>query len=286
MEKCPVNIECCTEKRMLFIKNGYPVMDCITCHRRFSEIQEGTSHLSTVYSDKYFFEGKDGYPNYLNEKEILTNYGIYYAKILERFAKPGKILDVGCAAGFILNGFESMGWEPYGIEPNETMASYGRNTFKLNIQTGSLENFQSAIKFDLVSLIQVIGHFYQVEKALENISNLLDPNGIVLVESWNMKSLIARILGKYWHEYSPPSVINWFSDKSLMELFKAYGFELIDSGYPAKQINLKHALSLLEKNSTNLLFRDKIFRFLTNSLGNLTLIYPPVDLKWYIFRKL
>lgn len=285
MENCNLFEECNEEKFLLFGKNGYPILDCHKCLRRFSVIRNSGAHLSQVYSDDYFFEGKDGYPNYLEEKDILCNYGVRYAKIISKHTKPGKILDVGCAAGFILKGFESSGWEGHGIEPNATMAAYGKNELNLDIHIGSLEDYKSDQKFDLVTLIQVIGHFYDVDKSMENASHLLNQNGLVLVESWNMKSLIARILGKFWHEYSPPSVINWFSDESLKKLFKAYGFELIDSGYPAKQINLKHALSLLKKNSPNLLFKDKIFHFLTNMLGKLTLIYPPVDLKWYIFQK-
>lgn len=285
MIKCP-NTECCTDKRLLFIKNGYPVIDCITCDRRFSEIQESKSHLETVYSDKYFFDGKDGYPNYLVEREILINYGIYFANKMERNIKPGKILDVGCAAGFILKGFENSGWKGYGIEPNETMASFGRNELKLNIHTGSLEDFHTDIRFDLITLIQVIGHFYDVDKAMNNISKLLITNGLILVESWNMNSLIAGIFGKFWHEYSPPSVINWFSEKSLNKLFTDYGFELVDSGYPAKRINLKHALSLFDENSPDIPFKKIIFGFLVKSIGKMIVYYPPVDIKWYVFRKI
>jgi 2-polyprenyl-3-methyl-5-hydroxy-6-metoxy-1,4-benzoquinol methylase len=285
MEICNLFEECNEEKLLLFIKNGYHILDCHKCLRRFSVIRDSETHLSHVYSDDYFFEGKDGYPNYLGEKDILIKYGIYYGKIIGKFVQPGRVLDVGCAAGFILKGFESLGWDAYGIEPNATMATYGKTELNLNIHHGSLENYQSDVKFDLVTLIQVIGHFYDVDKSMENISHLLDQNGLVLVESWNMKSLIARILGKYWHEYSPPSVINWFSDKSLISLFRNYRFELVDSGFPAKRINLKHALSLIGENTPNMFFKKKLFDFLGKLIGRIVINYPPVDLKWYIFRK-
>ena len=55
---------------------------------------------------------------------MLYNYGLRYAKIIAKYSKPGKVLDVGCAAGFILRGFKDSGWDVYGIEPNETMAGY------------------------------------------------------------------------------------------------------------------------------------------------------------------
>jgi len=281
------SIECSeADEVLLFIKNGYPVWDNKKKFRRFTVVKNEMTHLSKVYSDEYFFSGKDGYPNYYGEKDILVNRGIYYAQIIQKYSKPGKILDVGCAAGFILKGFESCGWESYGIEPNATMSAYGKHELNLDIYTGSLENFYSDNKFDLISLIQVIGHFYDIDKAFDHISHLLNENGLVLVESWNMKSLIARVFGKHWHGYSPPSVINWFSDESITKLFSSYGFKLIDSGYPIKQINLNHALSILKHNVSNLLFNNRLMDYIAKSFGKSVINYPPVDLKWYIFKKL
>lgn len=285
MKKCNLFDECIEDKSLVAVKNGYPILDCQSCQRRFSVIRDSETHLSEVYSDKYFFEGGDGYPDYLEGKDILYYYGAYYAKKLKKYALPGKVLDVGCAAGFILKGFESMGWKGQGIEPNETMAAYGRKELNLDIYNGSIEDFSSEQKFNLVCLIQVIGHFYNVDKSMENISSLLLPGGLVLVESWNMNSWIARILGKHWHEYSPPSVINWFSDKSLKKLFDDYGFEPITSGHPVKKIQVKHALSLLKEKSPAFYKKNSFFRFIEKKLGVMAMIYPPVDLKWYLFRK-
>ncbi len=286
MEICYSNIGCNEAKLLLFSKNGYPIMDCKNCARRFAVIKDEKAHLSEVYSDDYFFAGKEGYPNYLEERNILIHEGIHYAELIGKYSKPGRMLDVGCAAGFILQGFESMGWKGTGLDPNETMAKYGRNELNLDIQTGSLENFNTENKFDLISMIQVIGHLYDIDKAMENIINLTNHNGLVLVESWDMNSLVARILGRRWHEYSPPSVINWFSNKSLTTLFNKHGFELIDTGFPAKRINLKHALSLLEKDSPKAIYKMKLFNFLIKIAGKIVINYPPFDLKWYIFRKM
>ena len=99
---CTSFLNCNEAKRLLFVKKGYPIRECEKCGHRFTQIQNVESHLDEVYSDDYFFEGKDGYPNYLKEKDLLYKSGIKYAKILSRYTKQGKVLDVGCAAGFIL----------------------------------------------------------------------------------------------------------------------------------------------------------------------------------------
>jgi len=270
---------------MLFIKNGYPVVECNTCLHRFAELNNMEDHVNNVYSDDYFFEGKAGYPNYLEEKDILIRSGKRYAQLLKKYTKPGNLLDVGCAAGFILKGFEESGWHCEGIEPNETMASYGRNEMNLHIHTGTLEEYTTNTKYDLISLIEVIGHFNDLDKALKNMTGMLNVGGFVLVESWNEGSAVAKLLGKRWHEYSPPSVLHWFSDNSIAAFFSELGFSLVASGHPQKRINVKHAISLLDEKLPNFLFKKQIFNFFSSWAGNMTLIYPLHDLKWYLFRK-
>ena len=280
---CISYISCKEEKKLLFEKKGYPILECKQCGHRFIEIADHEDHLSDVYSDEYFFEGKDGYPNYLEQRDLLYEQGKRYAQLISRYAKPGKILDVGCAAGFILKGFEQAGWVCYGIEPNETMAAYGREKLHLNIKTGSIDTFATTEKFDLVNLIQVIGHVYDPDKTLQNVAGLLKRNGLVLVESWNRSSFFARILGKRWHEYSPPSVMHWYSDRTLTLLFNYHGFKLIAKGYPVKKISVHHALTFLEGKTSNDISK-KLFGRTKRVTRKLALMNPLFDVKWYIFQ--
>jgi SAM-dependent methyltransferase len=282
---CAFMQDCSEEKILLFEKNGYPIYECTKCKLRFSNLKDTHNHLANVYSDDYFFAGGAGYPNYLEEKKELYNSGIRYAKIISRFATPGKVLDVGCAAGFYLKGFEKLGWECLGIEPNETIASYGREELKLNIVTGDLESFQRDEKFDLINLIEVIGSFHDLNKAMLKVQDLAKKGGLVLVESWDHSSKVARFFKKSWHEYCPPSVINWFSDKTLTELFNSYDFDLVTTGKPSKKIKGMHALEIVAKNSPRFIFKKPLFNFLKYTIGKITLTYPPLDLKWYIFKK-
>ena len=283
---CSSVLDCTEPKTDLFTKKGYLIKECKTCGHRFTDIKDINSHLAEAYSDDYFFEGKDGYPNYLEEKEMLYRSGKKYTRIMSKYTKPGRVLDVGCAAGFILKAFDDAGWECYGVEPNDTMASYGRKELKLDIRTGGMETFSADQKFDLINLIEVIGSLYDLDKAMENVSALCKQGGFAMVESWDMKCLAARFFGANWHEYCPPSVVHWYSDETLTQLFRYYGFELIARGRPSKKINLKHGLAIIAENSSKSKLKKNFFNFLSRALGNAKIPYPPVDVKWYLFKKL
>ena len=73
------------------------------------------NHTQTVYGDDYFNSGGAGYPDYLGESKLLRAHGKRYANLLKRYIDTGTMLDVGAAAGFILQGFIDCGWKGCGI---------------------------------------------------------------------------------------------------------------------------------------------------------------------------
>lgn len=244
-------------------------------------------HVSQTYSNNYFFDGGAGYPNYLDEREILINHGRQYGKILRRYLDQDSfILDVGTAAGFISKGMAECGLRIRGVEPNSTMADYARNVLGLDVSTGRIETCQHAEKFSGICFIQVIAHLIDPSKALRTASNALLERGYILIETWDYKSLTARLFGKRWHEYSPPSVLNWFSKISLNAMMKNLNFKLIAKGRPDKRISFKHAKSVIQYKLDN----NSILRHLTVFLNavpeNWTVPYPGNDLFWALYKKL
>jgi SAM-dependent methyltransferase len=177
---------------------GIRLQDCINCRHRFAEIVADEMHVSEVYSDAYFSAGGAGYSGYFTEAELLRGRGRMYARKLEKYiSEKGNILDVGAAAGFILQGFIDEGWQGIGLEPNAGMANYGVKNLNLAIRQGSLENYQTRQRFDLISMIQVVAHFYDPRKGFENASSLLSGNGFLLIETWNRDSFSAKVFGRF-----------------------------------------------------------------------------------------
>jgi len=275
---------CQSPSKRIFQKGKYWIRECMGCHHRFAEITPTDNHIHQIYRDDYFRGGDAGYPDYLSEAKIISTYGRRYAFMLEKFVSPGMLLDVGSAAGFILKGFEESGWRGMGLEPNSSMAEYGRIHLGLQVGTGSLEHFSYEQQFDLVVMIQVIAHFYDVRNALQNAESVTKPGGFWLIETWNRESWIARCLGRYWHEYSPPSVLHWFSPRGLNSLVSQFGFSEIARGHPAKRISGAHAKSLLEYTwqGTALDWLKSGLRIIPD---HLVIPYPSFDLFWILFQK-
>jgi SAM-dependent methyltransferase len=264
----------------VFAKEGIWIRACWGCHHRWAEIASPSQHVAQVYGDDYFHGGGAGYSDYLSEGELLSAHARRYARILRSRMKPGRILDVGAAAGFLLRGFVEASWQGEGIEPNDRMASHARGQLGLKVHTGTLEELPTGEPFDVVSMIQVIAHFVDPVAALEAAARRTSRNGWWLVETWDRDSLTATLLGRHWHEYSPPSVLHWFSRRGLRSLVKRWGFRESAWGRPVKWLNAGHARSLLTHK-----LGPVVGRVLKLIPDRLALPYPSEDLFWTLYRR-
>lgn len=257
----------------LFRKAGFWICGCADCGHQSADLGDSQGHVERVYGDGYFQEGGAGYRDYLAEKEILRRHGRRYGRLLQKHMPAGTVFDVGAAAGFVLQGMIDTGWSGRGIEPNPRMSDHARIRLGLRVETGTFEDFQTEERFDLVTMIQVVAHFTDLRKAFQTASGIVRPGGFWLIETWNRESWTARVFGRHWHEYSPPSVVHWFTPATLRNLASQFGFREAASGRPAKWLNGAHAASLLKH----------ALGFPVPIPWSLPLPYPGDDLFWMLF---
>lgn len=271
---------CGLDSKRLFKKHDYWIRSCVGCGRRFCEVTVSDTHVDVVYNDDYFTGGNAGYSNYLEKSSILIEHGRRYGRLMQSYMEAGKVLDIGAAAGFILKGLMDTGWSGAGIEPNKSMASYARQVLRLEVHIGSLERFQAQEQYELLTFIQVLPHLFNLQAALSRAKQLTGAGGYWMFETWDRESLTAKVLGRHWHEYSPPSVLHWFSIENVVDLGRRFGFQYIAHGRPKKVIDSGHARSLLSYKLPffmqwlpRLVPEGKIFS------------YPAEDLFWILLQR-
>ena len=279
---CPV---CAAPCAPAFDIGTYVVMACPACGHQFVGGEPSRDHLGEIYGDSYFFGGGDGYPDYMAEADLLIEHGRRFAGIVAPHAAPGRMLDVGAAAGFLLEGFVEDGWTGCGIEPNQHMAALARERGGLDVRQGDLETFHADTPFDLVTMIQVIGHFHDLPAAFGALDRITAPGGLCLVDYWNRDSRMARMMGHGWHEYSPPSVRHWFGPRDLDLAFRNIGFVPIARGQPRKYLKGAHLKSLAGHKLRASPLTRPLAPLLHVIPDRMRLRYPAFDLAWVLYRK-
>jgi SAM-dependent methyltransferase len=269
----------------VFDARGYPMYWCDRCRYVFTA--PPPADTSSIYGDDYFAGDGDGagYPDYLAEGDLLRDRGRTYGQLLTRHTGRARVLDVGAAAGFILQGYLDTGWTGCGIEPNASMAAHAREKLGLDVRTGTLESLDRAERFDAISFVQVAAHFPDPKAALTRALELTAPNGLWLFETWNCASFTAWAFGHSWHGYAPPSAVRALSPRALDRLVVPFGFAPVARGKPRKVIDARHAKAVLATvGRTSALARG--MRGLASLVPDPTrLVYHSEDVFWVLYRR-
>lgn len=228
-------------------KKGYKLYKCSNCRLLFVF---PTPQLIDVYDDNYFSgaERGFGYVDYDADKEPMISAFNYYIDLINNLGlSKGKLLDIGVATGFFMSIAQKRGFEVAGIELSDFAAKKGREN-GLNVITGDLftANF-GAESFDVVTLFDVLEHVPDPKRLIAEVTRVLRPNGLIIVNTPDAESLWAKFLGKRWQLIMPPEHINYFSPKNLSNYLMNNGYEVKIDTKIGKKFTLQYILKMLYK---------------------------------------
>ncbi len=129
-----------------------------------------------------------------------------HSVVLQEVGEGGgrKLLDVGCADGQMSERFADQGWNVFGIEPHSTDAVRARER-GIAVMQLSLEEALDELggKFSAIILADVLEHFSDPWTQLERLTQLLEPDGLVIISIPNIAHLVPRarlLAGKFEYE--------------------------------------------------------------------------------------
>lgn len=153
--------------------------------------------------------------------------------------RTGKVLDIGCGVGSLLNAFSKRGWDAYGIEPTPHYAELARERYGLKVITGFLEDANlPCCYFDMVTLTQTLEHLTDPTQALMSLRNLLKEEGVIYIDVPNI------LKPKHFRFFEAPHLYT-FSPNTLSLLLRKTGFEPIDieNGWDVRALAKKSSVA-------------------------------------------
>lgn len=187
--------------------------------------------------------------------------------------RKGKILDLGCGEGAILEILSKRGCEAWGIEPNPKAARICKKK-GLNVICSSLEeaDFRDEF-FDAVIMSQVVEHLPSPKRTLKEVNRVVKRKAKVYIYCPNVESYLSKLFGKYWHGWHIPFHFYGFTKKAISELANDAGFKVtkIDTITPPHffTTSLK---SFLFSDSDNILAPIKRAKALDNPFVKVSLL--------------
>ena len=209
----------------LFDKDGYPIARCRACGLVQVDVELERGHLEEIYNEDYFTKD-ELFHGYVGERTLRLQSGARFAQTLARLVPGGRLLDVGCAAGFFLHA-ASRHYDVTGVELSPYASEYARREFGLRVLTGDVtEAGLDGESFDVVTLWNTIEHMADPRGALDTIAALTRPDGLLVISTGDVTGPLARQGLADWNLMSPPYHLFFFSPRTIDLLLGAVGFRL------------------------------------------------------------
>jgi 2-polyprenyl-3-methyl-5-hydroxy-6-metoxy-1,4-benzoquinol methylase len=225
-----INCNLCNGKEYKLFKeiNGYRLVKCKQCGLVYLNPRPTQQEINEEYSAEYHIErllGQEPKTEKEIEQEINKNIG-RAEEIVKQFGNKGKLLDIGCGTGFFIACLKRYGWKVTGMDISEWASKFAREKLGLNVFTGSVEEIQLNERFDVITMYHNLEHLPYPLKTLKSISEILTPNGVLVIKGPNLASFDRIWHGKCWRGYTDPSHLFYFTPKTYCRIIEKVGFSV------------------------------------------------------------
>jgi SAM-dependent methyltransferase len=274
------------------IKGEFTIDQCEDCKLVFLNPMPTEEYLTSLYPKEYY-----AYQEFHNKSSALK---AFYRNVLvkiktkdPKFAKPGRILDVGCGSGLFLYKMKQEGWEVYGVEVNESAAKLGNEAEQLNIHVGDLvsTNYQPDF-FDYVRSNHSFEHIGNPHEVLNEIHRILKPDGKLFIGVPNFDSFNSRLFKKYWWYLCPPVHTFNYSVSNLKKMLENHGFEVEKAQFNGDYAGILGSFQIymnrhIDSNTTSkgAFMNNKLLAILAHRLAKLLNLFKTSDVMEIIAHK-
>ena len=200
----------------------FEVRRCRGCGLAFTWPPAREDELAAFYPEDYWGEGEEPSQAWIERTQREKT------RLVERhLPRGGRLLDVGCGAGFFLRALPAARWEAWGVEISPRSAVVAeRHLGPGRVWAGRLtEAPYTSASFDAVTFWASLEHTIAPRANLEAGHRLLKPSGLLVVQVPNIGSYQARRFGPDWFALDLPRHRFHFSQETLHGLLRQAGFE-------------------------------------------------------------
>lgn len=241
---------CGSGERTLKFRDGpFAVVTCTQCGLVYVTPRLQGQALLDVYGEGYWKSDDPkarGYADYAREAALYLRTYERRMQLVQRWLPAqARILDVGCAAGYFLRTAQRYGHDVHGVELSAAIAHEAVKALGSDrVHVGTLDEAIAVHgyrpqSFDLITMWDVVEHIPEPQPVLRRVRELLKPQGHLLLETQNVASRWARLLGRRWHHYKHAEHLYHFSPDTIRRLLGDCGFRTLEigAGYAGKYVS-------------------------------------------------
>ncbi len=212
----------------LFEKGGDAYVRCASCGLVYIDPQPTDAELAAIYDEHYY----DAWGSGVNAQHVAHLKRRTFALMLERLSaasgiRGGRLLDLGCATGYLLEVAKERGFEPFGIELNSFSATQAQEKFGADhVHCGTVDDAPFAARtFQAIVMSDLLEHVRSPRRLLRRAHDLLAPHGALVVMAPDVGGLSSKLLGSAWTDYKREHLF-YFDKSTLSAALRQAAFEV------------------------------------------------------------
>jgi SAM-dependent methyltransferase len=151
-------------------------------------------------------------------------------------APSGRLLDIGCGHGLLLDEARTCGYEVEGLELSEQAAAHARS-LGLTVHANTVDQLDST--YNVIVLADVLEHLDDPVAAIDHCARLLEPGGVLCLVTPDPGSRTARFAGASWWGFLPAHTF-LLPRQTLRELLEKRGLDIQGDVPLVRQFTLRY----------------------------------------------
>lgn len=240
MQTCPNCSPPVSNRTVFVLESGIRVLQCRGCGLQFAETYPDIEKAdSGIYGGRYFEEAIG------QREERIATFKELIAETQLVVGRKGRLLDVGCGDGALLEVAAQSGWDAEGTDVASAVVRYAREKQGLTVHQGVVEELSlEPNSYDVVVLNHVLEHVRDPRATLTYLRGLLKTDGVIRIEVPNVASLSSitqiiqsryRLKKNRWRHYETGHHFWFFTPRTLERTLQAAGLVPIRIAAPSEQ---------------------------------------------------
>lgn len=220
---CPDRRPCpeCGSRDPMRVLMWFPeaeIVECRRCGIAFTQPQEAV-RCAGYEANAALGEG------YVKEEVRFRGIARKRVRLIRRFVRQGRLLDVGCSVGCLVEEAVRAGFDAAGVDTDAGAVRIGREKGR-NVRVGTVGAVVSE-RVDAVTMQHVLEHVREPEELLASVKRQLLPGGFLFIWVPNCAGLAPRVAPRWWYGWQPRQHYRHYTPRALRRLVERAGFHVV-----------------------------------------------------------
>jgi 2-polyprenyl-3-methyl-5-hydroxy-6-metoxy-1,4-benzoquinol methylase len=206
--------------------NGQRLVRCTRCSLVYVNPRRSEDEISSQYKEHYHTQ-RVVTSRLTTDSDIAREVASNEPRareIIKLAGAKGKLLDIGCSAGFFIAQLKQRGWDAKGIDVSDWAAAFAREKHGVEVLKGNIDDIQVHERFDIITMYHTLEHLPSPLQTLQKVWGMLNDSGMLIVKGPNLASFDRLWFGKRWDGFADRTHLYYFTPATYRALLEKSGF--------------------------------------------------------------